>query len=163
MTNQVTNGTLPATVLNSFAGLGTGFNGSWTVQGLLPPDTTLGVSPSQILQWVNIKLTVLNKADGTTVLPGAGFVNANQIWSGLGTGSICATQNQGDPIVQYDRMSGRWVLMQFAFAVGTATQSPFRTYPAAPFALCWAVSQTGDATGVYNLYQFSVPNLPDYP
>jgi hypothetical protein len=61
--------------------------------------------------------------------------------------------------VQYDRLSGRWVLMQFAFTPGTATQSPFRTYPAPPYAFCWAVSQTSDATGVYNLYQFNVPNL----
>src|SRR5690242_12561979 len=56
MINQTSNGTLPVTVSKNYTGLGTGFNGSWTVEGLLPPDTTLGVSPTQILQWVNIKL-----------------------------------------------------------------------------------------------------------
>ncbi len=162
MINQVTNGTLPATVLNNYTGLGTGFNGTWTVQGLLPPDTTMGVGLTQIVQWVNIKLTVLNKSTGATVLPGAGFVNANQIWAGLGVGSVCASTNQGDPIVQYDRLAGRWVLMQFAFTIGTATNSPFLSYPAAPYAFCFAVSQTADATGAYNLYQFNMPNLPDY-
>jgi hypothetical protein len=163
MFNQTINGTLPVTVNRSYVGLGTGFNGTWIVQGVLPPDTTMGISTNQILQWVNIKLTVLNKNDGSVALGGSGFVNANQIWSGLGSGSVCATQNQGDPIVQYDRLSGHWVLMQFAFTIGTATQSPFRTYPAPPYAFCWAVSQTSDATGAYNLYQFNLPNLPDYP
>jgi hypothetical protein len=162
MLNQTINGTLPVAVSKNYVGLGTGFNGTWVVQGLLPPDTTMGVSTSQILQWVNIKLTVLNKTDGSVALGGSGFVNANQIWSGLGSGSVCATQNQGDPIVQYDRLSGRWVLMQFAFTIGTSTQTQ-RNYPAPPYAFCWAVSQTSDATGAYNLYQFNVPNLPDYP
>lgn len=161
MFNQTTNGTLPVTVSKNYTGLGTGFNGTWTVQGLLPPDTTMGVSPTQIVQWVNIKLTVIDKGTGTVLLGGAGFVNANQIWSGLGTGSVCATQNQGDPIVQYDRINNRWVLVQFAFVIKAGTTSG--SYPAAPYALCWAVSQTGDATGVYNLYQFGFSNLPDYP
>jgi hypothetical protein len=161
MFNQTSNGSLPVTVSKNYVGLGTGFNGSWVVQGILPPDTTFGVSPTQILQWVNIKLTVLNKSDGSVALGGSGFVNANQIWSALGSSSVCATQNQGDPIVQYDRMSGRWVLMQFAFTIGTATNGAH--YPASPYAFCWAVSQTSDATGAYNLYQFGVSNLPDYP
>jgi hypothetical protein len=100
MFNQTANLTLPATVNQSYVGLGTGFNGTWTVQGLLPPDTTMGVSTTQILQWVNIKLTVLNKSNGSVALGGSGFVNANQVWSGLGGSSVCATQNQGDPMVQ---------------------------------------------------------------
>src|SRR5262249_50332393 len=145
MFSQTINGTLPVTISKNYVGLGTGFNGTWVVQGLLPPDTTMGVSTRQILQGVNIKLTVLNKSDGSVALGGSGFVNANQIWSGLGSGSVCATQNQGDPIVQYDRLSGRWVLMQYAFTRGTATQPPNATYPAPPYAFCWAVSQTSDA------------------
>jgi hypothetical protein len=163
MVNQTVNLALPATVNKNYVGLGTGFNGTWTVEGVLPPDTTMGVSNYQILQWVNVKLTVLNKSDGSVALGGSGFVNANLIWSGLGSGSVCATENQGDPVVQYDRLSERWVLMQFAFTTGRATQPPFRSYPAPPYAFCWAVSQTSDATGAYNLYQFSLPNLPDYP
>jgi hypothetical protein len=114
MLNQTINGTLPVAVSKNYVGLGTGFNGTWVVQGLLPPDTTMGVSTSQILQWVNIKLTVLNKSDGSV-------------------------------------------------ALGGSAQTPPRNYPAPPYAFCWAVSQTSDATGAYNLYQFNVPNLPDYP
>jgi hypothetical protein len=163
MFNQTSNGTLPVTVSKNYVGLGTGFNGTWTVQGLLPPDTTMGVSPTQILQWVNIKLTILDKGTGLTSLGGSGFVNANQMWSGLGPTSVCATQNQGDPIVQYDRINNRWILMQFAFGFASATGGTHPSYPAPPYAFCWAVSQTSDATGAYNLYQFNTTSLPDYP
>lgn len=160
MLNQTTNATLPGTITHNYAGLGTGFNGNWIVQGVLPPDPIMGVGLTQILQWVNVKLTVLDKATGSSLLGGAGFVNANQVWSGLGAGSICATQNQGDPSVQYDRLAGRWVLAQFAFTIAAGTSSG--SYPAPPYAYCFAVSQTSDATGVYNLYQYTLPNFPDY-
>src|SRR5205807_8853073 len=36
-------------------------------------------------------------------------------------------------------------------------------YAAPAYAFCIAVSPTADATGAYNLYQFTTPNLPDYP
>jgi hypothetical protein len=161
MFNQTSNGTLPITILSNIVGMGNGFN-AWTNQNLLPPDTTLAVGNNQIVQWVNLRLTVLNKTTGALLLPGSGYVNGNQIWAGLGA-NVCATKNQGDPVLQYDRMSGRWVLSQFAFNTATATNSPFRVYPSAPYAMCFAVSQTNDATGAYNLYQFTFPNLTDYP
>jgi hypothetical protein len=152
MYNQTVNGTLPVSLLANYVGLGNGFN-AWTNQGLLPSDTTLGVGNGQILQWVNLRLTVLNKTNGALLLGGSGYVNANQIWSGLSATSICRTQNNGDPTVQYDRLSSRWLLHQFAFNSNN-TQNAF----------CFAVSQTSDATGAYNLYEFDSPNvLPDYP
>ena len=163
MVNQTSNTTLPVTISRNYAGLGTGFNGTWTNQNLYPPDTIMGVGRTQIVQWVNLRLTVLDKATGAPLLGGLGFINGNLVWTGLGTGSVCATTNQGDPNVQYDRIAERWVLAQFAFGTATATASPFRVYPAAPYALCIAVSQTSDATGAYNLYQYNLPSLPDYP
>jgi hypothetical protein len=162
MFNQTTNGTLPVTLLANYVGLGNGFNG-WTNQGLLPPDTTMAVGNNQIVQWVNLRLTVLNKTTGALLLPGSGYVNGNQIWSALGATSVCATRNQGDPVLQYDRMAGRWILSQFAFNTATATASPFRVYPSAPYAMCFAVSQTNDATGVFALYEYIFTVLPDYP
>jgi len=152
MKTQTTSGTLPVTVLQNIVGLGNGFN-SWTNQGLLPPDTTMAVGNGQIVQWVNLRMTVLNKTNGGLVLGGSGYVNGNQVWSGLAPTAICRTQNNGDPVVQYDRLANRWVLSQFAFN-STNTQN----------ALCFAISQTNDATGAYNLYEYDFPNvLPDYP
>src|SRR6266478_8165066 len=72
MFNQTSNGTLPVTVLSNYVGLGNGFN-AWTNQGLLPPDTTLAVGNNQIVQWVNLRLTVLNKTTGALLLPGSGY------------------------------------------------------------------------------------------
>ena len=149
---QTTNGTLPAAITANYVGLGNGFNG-WTNQGLLPSDTTLGVGNGQIVQWVNLRLTILNKSTGAPLLSGSGYVQANQVWAGLASTSICRTQNNGDPTVQYDRLANRWILHQFAFN-STNTQNAF----------CFAVSQTNDATGAYNLYEYDFANsLPDYP
>lgn len=133
----------------NFEALGVG-TPSFTISGA-PPDTTLAVSPTQIVQWVNSQLAVYNKA-GVPQLPAPGFVNGNTIWSALGAGSLCATTNRGDPIVQYDRINQRWVLSQFAFNSGFTQNSQ-----------CIAVSQTSNAMGAYNLYEYSFGNaLPDY-
>jgi hypothetical protein len=61
----------------------------------------------------------------------------------------CATNNSGDPIAQYDKAAGQWVFMQPVFTN--------------PFYICFAISQTSDATGPYYLYEFEMPNFPDYP
>jgi hypothetical protein len=133
----------------NFEALGLGTPG-FTIQGA-PPDTTLAVSPTQIVQWVNSQLAVYDKA-GAPLLPSPGFVLGNQVWAGLPVGSLCRTFNRGDPIVQYDRIAQRWVLSQFAFNAGFAQN-----------AQCIAVSQTSNAMGAYNLYEYSFGNvLPDY-
>jgi hypothetical protein len=133
----------------NFEGLGLGTPG-FGISGA-PPDTTLAVSPAQIVQWVNSQFAVYNKA-GVPQLPAPGFLNGNAIWAALGAGSLCATTNRGDPIVQYDRINQRWILTQFAFNAGFASNSQ-----------CIAVSTTSNALGSYALYEYSFGNvLPDY-
>ena len=70
------------------------------------------------------------------------------------SGGACATHNDGDPVVAYDILSGRWILAQFV--VGA---SPDFSHE------CVAVSQTEDATGAYYLYDFVTDptNFVDYP
>jgi hypothetical protein len=88
---------------------------------------------------------VFNKNGGALVM---GPVPGNTLFAGFG--GACQTQNDGDPIVMYDKAAGRWVLSQF-----TST---------APFLECVAVSTTSDATGTYNRYAFAMgPNFADYP
>jgi hypothetical protein len=133
----------------NFEGLGLGTPG-FGISGA-PPDTTLAVSPTQIVQWVNSQFAVYDKA-GVPQLPSPGFLNGNAIWAALGAGSLCATTNRGDPIVQYDRINQRWILSQFAFNAGFSSNSQ-----------CIAVSTTSNALGAYNLYEYSFGNvLPDY-
>jgi hypothetical protein len=140
---------LGAPVGVNFEGLGLGTPG-FGISGA-PPDTTLAVSPTQIVQWVNSQFAVYNKA-GAPQLPAPGFLDGNAIWAALGPTSLCATTNRGDPIVQYDRINQRWILSQFAFNASFANNSQ-----------CIAVSQTSNALGAYHLYEYSFGNvLPDY-
>jgi hypothetical protein len=111
-----------------------------------PPDTNGAVGATQYVQWVNESFAVFNKSTGAIA---AGFPKAgNTLWSGFGGG--CQTNNDGDPIVQYDKAANRWVLTQFSVST-------------TPFLQCVAVSTTSDATGSYNRYSFSYSNFNDYP
>lgn len=133
----------------NFEALGVG-TPSYSV-GVAPPDTTLGVSDTQIVQWVNVHLAVYDKS-GTPLLPAPGFIPGNQIWQGLPPGSLCRDFNRGDPLVQYDRLADRWILSQFAFNNTLSAN-----------AQCFAISQTNNALGAYFLYQYNFGNvLPDY-
>src|SRR5262249_14572715 len=109
-----------------------------------PPDTNGAVGATQFVQWVNTSFAVFNKSTGALVFgPAAG----NTLWTGFG--GACETSNDGDPIAQYDKAAGRWVLTQPVFT--------------SPFMVCVAVSTTSDATGTYNRYAFPMSNFPDYP
>jgi len=126
----------------NFAGLGQGDYG-FNVQSA-PPDTTGAVGATQFVQWVNTSLAVYDKATGGLV---SGPIAGSQLFQNLG--GRCATTNDGDPIVEYDKAAGRWVLTQFVAS--------------SPYLQCVAVSQTSDATGAYNLYAFTLPQFGDYP
>ncbi|MFN0104115.1 MAG: hypothetical protein ACKV2U_18780 [Bryobacteraceae bacterium] len=140
---------LGAPISANFEALGVGTPG-YTVS-VAPPDTTLGVSDTQVVQWVNSHIAVYDKL-GNPSLPAPGFITGNSIWSALPAGSLCRDFNRGDPLVQYDRIADRWVLSQFAFNSGF-TQN----------AQCIAVSQTSNALGAFNLYQYNFgTELPDY-
>jgi hypothetical protein len=141
---QTTVGPLVAVTAGlNFAGVGNGDYGF--VPNAAPPDTNGAVGATQYVQWVNESFAVFNKATGALV---HGPVAGNTLWSGFGGG--CETNNDGDPIVQYDKAANRWVLTQFS-VTGT------------PFLQCVAVSTTSDATGTYARYAFSQPNFNDYP
>jgi hypothetical protein len=126
-----------------FEGLGNGSLG-FTVNSA-PPDTNGAVGLTQYVQWVNTSFAVFNKSTGALI---AGPTAGNALWSGFGGG--CETNNDGDPIVLYDKLANRWVLSQLSV---TTT----------PFLECIAVSTTSDATGTYNRYSFQYSNFDDYP
>ena len=111
-----------------------------------PPDTNGVVGSKQYVQWVNESFAVFDK---TTLQIAAGFPKqGNSIWAGFG--GACQNNNDGDPIVQYDKIANRWILTQFS----VSTQ---------PFLQCVAVSTTDDATGSYARYSFQYADFPDYP
>jgi hypothetical protein len=143
---QTTVGPLVATTTGlNFAGVGAGDYGF--SPNAAPPDTNLAVGATQVVQWVNESFAVFDKSTGTLV---RGPVAGNTLWAGFGGG--CETNNDGDPIVQYDKAAGRWIFTQFSVST-------------TPYLQCVAVSTTSDATGTYNRYAFSYGNtqFPDYP
>ncbi len=127
----------------SFEGLGAGQYG-FTVNSA-PPDTNGTVGATQYVQWVNTSFAIFNKSSGALI---AGPTAGNTLWSGFGGG--CQTNNDGDPVVLYDKAAQRWVFSQFSV---TTT----------PYLQCIAVSTTSDATGTYNRYSFQYGNFDDYP
>lgn len=130
----------------SIEGIGSNFTGpqgTFTIHGV-PPDTSGSVGDTQYVQWVNESFAVFNKTTGAIEL---GPVPGSRLWKQLG--GNCAINNDGDPVVQYDKIARRWVLSQFSVNNG--------------FSQCVAVSTTTDATGTYHLYEFTYPAFDDYP
>jgi hypothetical protein len=132
----------PTASLN-FEGLGSGSLGF--TPNAAPPDTNGAVGSTQFVQWVNESFAVFNKSTGALI---AGPIAGNSLWSGFGGG--CQTNNDGDPIVLYDKAANRWVFSQFSVST-------------TPFLQCVAVSTTADATGTFNRYSFQYSNFDDYP
>src|SRR6185437_9677056 len=120
-----------------------------------PPDTTGDVGPNHYVQWVNLRYAVYTLTrDASNNITAfnlvAGFPkNGNTLWSGFG--GRCQSDNDGDPIVQYDQLADRWILTQFAVS-------------ATPYTQCVAVSTSPDPTGSYFRYAFSYNrSFNDYP
>jgi len=126
-----------------FEGLGNG-QYKFNVSGA-PPDTNGAVGATQYVQWVNTSFAVFNKSTGALI---SGPTAGNTLWSGFGGG--CQDNNDGDPIVLYDKLANRWVFS--LFSVSTT-----------PYLQCIAVSTSSDATGTYNRYSFQYNNFDDYP
>src|SRR5258705_2922530 len=113
-----------------------------------PPDAVGAVGLTQYVQWVNLRFAVFDKATGAMA---ANFPKqGNAIWAGFAD-AACANNNDGDPIVQYDKAANRWILTQFSVST-------------TPYKQCVAVSTTSDATGSYNRYSYSyATGFNDYP
>lgn len=133
------------------------FEGVNNVSGVLPPDTQgdIGYDPATgkkyYVQWVNLAYQMWDVSNPAAPLkllasPAAG----NALWAG--TGGICDTNNDGDPLTRFDHLSNRWVMSQFALGFPNN------------FHQCIAVSQTADPSGAWYLYDFktSTTVMNDY-
>jgi hypothetical protein len=140
---------LPATPspLSTFDGVGNGFTGPQGafVNLYIPPDTVGAIGTTQYVQAVNDHMAVFDKVTKSVLY---GPVPESILWVGFGGG--CETNNDGDPVVVYDKAADRWVVSQFSVS-------------STPYLQCVAVSQTNDATGAWNRYAFAYANFPDYP
>ena len=128
-------GQMPAPIQN--------FDGVNNINGVMPPDTEGEVGPNHYVQWVNLSFAVYNKTGGLVYGPAAG----NTLFTGM---PHCGV-NDGDPIMMYDQLAGRWFASQFAYQT--------------PYYQCIAVSSTDDPTGTWCRYEFQVQTnkFNDYP
>ena len=116
-----------------------------------PPDTTGDIGPTHYIQAVNSSIGIWDKTTRTRL---AAFT-LNAFFTTAGARTECSTNNQGDPTVVYDSISGRWILANFAWS-----------NLAGPYYECMAVSKTADpVTGGWWVYQFpvSATDMNDYP
>jgi subtilisin-like proprotein convertase family protein len=132
----------------TFEGMNNGVNDSIGGGQVYPPDTNGAIGPLHYVQTVNSAVQVFGR-DGSVMT--APFL-MSRLFGALGASDPCATTDDGDPIVVYDHLADRWLLSQFGVE-------------AVPLRQCIAVSQTGDPTGAYYVYSFTMPNdkFNDYP
>ncbi len=117
-----------------------------------PPDTQGDVGPNHYIQAVNTSIGIYNKTGSQL----AAFT-FDTLFSG--TGTSCDADNNGDPVVLYDNVSGRWIVTDFAWT----------NIKDGPYYECIAVSKTADpVSGGWWFYALraddaSHPWLNDYP
>jgi hypothetical protein len=148
---------LAAPLLESFDGLGAGFEGlQGTTKFRNPSDNSLAVGPHHILQIVNSRIAIYSKRSVTygksgTVLYGA--VATKSVWTGFG--GACEARNNGDAVVRYDQLAERWLIVmpifsrigpdEFPLETGLASAKPV---PTGQLATTSEASTPGPATAL---------------
>ncbi|NQV23923.1 MAG: hypothetical protein HQ518_06100, partial [Rhodopirellula sp.] len=130
------------TPIQNFAGAGNA--------PLSPPDTVGDVGPGHFVQLRNdlggTLVSIFNK-DSTPAFAPFNLSSLAPIGS--------TVDGAGDPIVVYDELADRWVMMEFS---GGSTTDPNEVYV--------YISQTSTPTNNptdWSFFQFTFPNFPDYP
>jgi hypothetical protein len=113
-------------------------------QGSCPNDPDGAVGPTQYVQGYNSSYQVFDKTGKALTA----VIDLKTLFTNI-------PGDDGDPIVLYDKFAGRWFISEFQV-------------DKAPCGFSIAISETGDATGKYYVYNFSNPlwttqNYPDYP
>jgi hypothetical protein len=109
------------------------------------PDTNGAVGATQFVEITNFDYAVYDKTTGGTILPPT---NTNTIFTGFG--GLCENTNPGDPVIIWDKLASRWLVVYLNYSGN--------------YAICVAVSTSSDATGTYNRYEYDFGGtLPDYP
>ena len=120
---QTAQGTRPgAVVVESFDGLGAGFQGPQGAANFRnPSDNSLAVGPDHVVQTVNSRMAIFTKKGkrfDTTGRALYGPVETNNVFKGFG--GPCETRNNGDAVVRYDQLANRWLIVMPIFARGPA-------------------------------------------
>src|SRR5688500_15559589 len=106
----------PARVVESFDGLGVGFEGPQGAAALRnPSDNSLAVGPDHVVQTVNTRMAVFTKKGARFDTTGKvlyGPVATGNVFKGFGDfGDL----NNGDAVVRYDQLADRWLIVMPIF------------------------------------------------
>jgi len=108
----------PATIVASFDGLGVGFVGPQGTANLRnPSDNSLAVGPDHIVQIVNSRMAIFTKAGAKYDTTGRvlyGPVETRNVFKGFS--GPCEQRNNGDAVVRYDQLAGRWLIVMPIFS-----------------------------------------------
>jgi hypothetical protein len=109
-----------AQLVESFDGLGFGFEGPQGKANVRnPSDNSLAVGPDHIFQTVNTRVAIYTKKGRRFRETGKvlyGPVVNNAVFAGFG--GQCETRNNGDTVVRYDQLAGRWLIVMPIFGRG---------------------------------------------
>ena len=110
----------PAALVESFDGLGVGFDGPQGAPAVRnPSDNSLAVGPNHIVQTVNSRMATFSKKGkqfNTTGKALYGSVATNNVFKGFG--GACEARNNGDAVVRYDQLADRWLIVMPIFGRG---------------------------------------------
>lgn len=120
------------------------YEGISNLDNVYPPDTDGDVSPDNYFQVVNLHYSIYDKAGNKLLGP---LLNSTMF------GTLPNNHNDGDAVVLYDEVEGRWIFTQFSLP----------HFPNGPFFEMVAVSATSDPLGSWYRYEFQFSDMPDYP
>ena len=131
---QTSQGMRPAAPLvESFDGLGAEFQGpQGTATFRNPSDNSLAVGPDHIVQIVNSRIAIYSKKGskyGKSGIVLYGPVATKSVWAGFG--GVCEARNNGDAVVRYDQLAGRWLMVLPIFSRIGPDEFPAKTTVAA--------------------------------
>jgi len=143
-----------ATLVASFDGLGHGFEGpQGPSPGRNPSDNSLAVGPDHIVQTVNSRLAIFTKKGSKYDTTGRvlyGAVPTHTIFHGFG--GACEARNNGDAVVRYDQLAGRWLIVMPLFRRSEARLGQPDVWQAGPDAKTSPPSWRGQPGGAAPLF-----------
>jgi hypothetical protein len=87
-----------------------------SVNGLAPSDANLAVGPNYVVQVANDQYTIFDKTGNMLAgYPKAGFELYALFNDGTDGATACRTSTKGNPVVQYDKLSDRWIFTELAY------------------------------------------------
>ena len=163
---QTSQGTRPpAALVESFDGLGFGFQGpQGTANFRNPSDNSLAVGPNHIVQTVNSRMAIFTKKGTRFETTGRvlyGPVETNNVFKGFG--GTCEARNNGDAVVRYDQLANRWLIVMPIFSRGPARPDQPPVWTPAPRAYLSPPGRPNQPGPAAPLYQPPAPVAPPPP